>query len=318
MANTRPSPPSSVKVNGKPESKDMITKAEGSVNVSAVIDDPTAGQQVLLRIQYSSNDFKTHKTVQSGWGRQARRVTLRLSGLKKNTLYKARLWTVAKAAHNQISKNYNGISFWTNQKPKIELILPAENAEYEQFDVDGKPTVILFDWKFNDPDDPDKQDQRAYRIRYRTVSKGFAGNEPSDKDWKYLPASGAQTGENGKNTFRRVNADTLVANTTYIWSVTGRDPQGDWAEWPLAQSFFIRGVSSPPTLLSPIGGYGTTIIATEPVTFTWRFRDPTPPPSRYRPTCVGGSSAPEASASLARKETQAGSPCSVKVSPPAR
>lgn len=258
-----PSPPTDVKIAGTDASAEMATKATDQVKMSAKIDDPRQGLRVKLRIQYSSNDFQTHKTVTSEWGKQARRETLTLSDLKVNTLYKARLWTITDLNPNQTSKNYTGASFWTNRPPSVELVDPAENSEYDE------NQTILFDWKFSDPDDPDKQDQASYQIRYRTETGA----------WRYLPANGQpQGGAGGKETFRTYEASNLVGNTTYYWSVRAMDPQGLWSDWAYAQSFYVRGVVSPPTLLDPVGGYGTARVVgvNQNVRFSWRFRDPNP------------------------------------------
>jgi len=263
---TTPSPPSDVKIEGEDAVAEMATKSMGRVTISAVIDDPTQGQPVKLKIQYSSNDFKagTVKTLDSpeGFGKQARRSRIEMPNLKVNTLYKVRLWTIAKANTNQVSKDYTSASFWTDRPPTVELVTPAENSEYDE------SQVILFDWKFLDADEPQSPKQSAYQVRYRTETGA----------WLYLPATGVQDGKGGKDTFRSLSADLLVANTTYYWSVRARDEQGLWSDWPFAQSFFIRGVSSPPTLVSPVGGIGHAVMVGigTIVRFSWKFRDPDP------------------------------------------
>lgn len=256
----RPSPPTDVKIGGKAASPDMITKAMNHITVSAKIDDPNAGQPVRLLMQYSENNFKTHETLRSDWGPQARREELTIRNLKVNHLYKIRMWTVAKPG--QTSKAYTSESFWTNRKPVVELVTPAENSEY------GELQMILFDWKFIDRDDPEETHQGAYSIRYRTATG----------EWRYLPheADHVQGGKPGKNTYRQYPAVYLTANTTYYWSVRARDPQGIWSDWPLARSFYVRGASSPPVLRYPIGGYGTTRVVDEEIQFAWKFKDPDP------------------------------------------
>jgi len=270
---TTPSPPTDVRIEGTDATAQMATKSMDDVNISAVIDDPTQGQRVKLKIQYSSNDFApgTVKTLASEWGKQDRRERLTMPNLKTNTLYKVRLWTLAETASpgNQVSKDYTSASFWTNRNPSVELVDPAENAEYEQRTPAGAPTVILFDWRFIDPDDPDHQKQDGYQVRYKTATGA----------WKYIPANGQpQMGAKGKNTYQTFDATNLVPNTTYYWSARVRDPQGLWSDWALAQSFYVRGVASPPTLLDPLGGYGTARVVGygQIVRFSWRFRDPDP------------------------------------------
>ena len=262
---TTPSPPTDIKIDGKDASAEMITKSMTGVTISAKIDDPTAGQEVKLKIQYSSNDFKpgSVKTLSSDYGKQARRAHIRMPNLKTDTLYKVRLWTLGKkAGDDQVSKQYTSASFWMNRSPTVELVTPSENTEYHE------SQTILFDWKFLDDDEPSGADQSAYRIRYK----------PEGGPWEYIPRKDPQTGKEGKDTFLRFPATALVANTNYLWSVRARDHQGLWSEWPLAVSFFVRGDQSPPTLLAPVGGVGTSVIVggDETVRFTWKFRDPDP------------------------------------------
>lgn len=261
---TTPSPPTDVKIDGKDATAEFVTKSMDKVTISAKIDDPTPGQQVKLKIQYSSNNFTTHKTLVSPYGKQARRVSIPIPDLKANTLYRVRLWTLGqKPGDDQVSKSHTAASFWTNRAPSTELVLPEENTEY------ASDQTILFDWTFTDPDEPDSPNQSAYQIRYKTLSSAA---------WKYLPASGTQAGKPGKDTFRTHPASTLVANTNYLWSVRARDTQGLWSDWPLAVSFYIRGIQTPPTLLAPVGGIGTAVVVGvgQNVRFTWKFRDPDP------------------------------------------
>jgi hypothetical protein len=264
-----PVTPTAVKVNGTDESAGMTTKSMGTVTVSAKMDDPNAGEKVRLRVYYSSNNFQTMKHVTSEPVEQTKRAEVRITGLKVNTLYEGRLYAVDSGGHQ--SHSYNGISFWTNRKPRIELVTPSENTEFDEFITGTSPpesTKILFDWKFIDDDSPNNVDQKAYQIKYRTATG----------DWKSLPSTGAQTGAAGKETYRIYPAVSLVANTQYYWTVRGQDPQGIWSDWPLPVSFYIRGSSSPPTLISPKGGIGKGVPAGSQtsVRFEWKFRDPDP------------------------------------------
>ena len=262
---TTPSPPSDVWILGKPETAEFITKSTDSVGISAKIDDPNAGQQVKLKIQYSGDNFKpgTVKTITSDYGKQARRVHIKMPNLKINTLYKVRMWTLSKKeGKDQVSEDYTGISFWTARPPSVELVTPEENTEYQS------NQTILFDWKFTDPDEPTSPNQDAYQIKYKTIGAS---------QYTHLPTP-PQTGKPGKNTFRTFLAKDLVANHNYLWTVRARDEQGLWSDWPLAVSFYVRGVQTPPLLLSPIGGIGTAVVVGvyNAVRFTWKFRDPDP------------------------------------------
>ena len=271
---TGPIPPTAVKVNNKDESADMATKTMTGVHVSAKIDSSTSGQGVRLKVIYSSNNFVTHKKVDSDWTKQGQRAEVWLPNLKVNTEYKARLYTIGHPDH---ASKPNDISFWTNRRPTVTLVTPAENSEYDQLHSDNQtPTTLLFDWQYVDPDDatPDKQDktpdQVAWQVRYKAAG---------DPHWSFLPKDGKPaTGKDGKNTFVKLDATDLAGNTTYFWSAQGRDRQGLWSAWPLSKSFFIRSAQSPPKLVSPTGGLGTSVIisADDTITFTWRFRDPDP------------------------------------------
>jgi hypothetical protein len=259
----QPSPPTDVKINGQGITTEFASQAMNHVRISARIDDPTQGQQVRLLIQFSSNDFKTHRSVRSDFGRQDRIEHLTLPDLKRSTLYKCRLWTIGKP--DQVSKQYTSASFWTNRNPSAVLVTPVENSEYDE------SQTILFDWKFVDPDiqnaDDNDNDQTAYQLSYRA----------DGGSWKTIPAGGGFVGRaEGKNTYRQVPATYFVTNTNYSWTVKVRDTQGVWSDAPLSVSFYVRGTSSPPTLLSPKGGIGTAVIADGTVEFSWKFRDPDP------------------------------------------
>jgi hypothetical protein len=161
----------------------------------------------------------------------------------------------------------------------VELVTPVENTEYDE------NQEILFDWRFTDPDGGAKQ--AKYWVRYRT----------DDSDWTYVPRKAPQGGNAGRNTFHNLPANTLRANTDYYWTVRAWDEQNAASEWPLVRSFFIRGVSTPPKLLSPVGGIGTAVMVNENVLFTWKFRDPDPTDTQVQADIrwrVVGTSGPDA------------------------
>jgi hypothetical protein len=266
-----PAPPTNPQIDGRAAVADMATQALRRVHVSAKVQDPTPpNRKVKLKVQYSANNFKTApKVVESDYGPNGERAGVTLSDLKPHTLYRCKLWTVG--FKNDVSKNHTTISFWTNRDPSVTLVTPSENAEYNE------DQVILFDWQFADPDTPSSQDQRAYSLRYRTSTLGPNGT-PVSGAWAYLPPKRPyiQGGAPGKNTFRTLLASTLIANTTYEWTVKVRDKGGVWSDWPLVRSFYVRGLASPPHQLSPSGGIGTAVVVSETVRFSWKFRDPDP------------------------------------------
>jgi hypothetical protein len=260
----RPIEPHDVKIDGQPEVAEMTTKSMDGVTVSAIVDS-AKDQQVKLLIHWSANDFKTFDQKKSDYGKRGRREALHMPNLKHNTLYKVRLWTLG--APDDKSKNPNVVSFWTNRNPDVTLVTPVENSEYDE------SQIILFDWKYDDADSPQDVDQAAWRLRYRSVSIGANGNNVLG-DWVEVPGGGPQEGKDGKDTFHRFDATKLVANTTYLWTVKARDKQGLWSDWPLPNSFFVRGVRSPPVPVSPDGGLGHGVPVGDgtTVTFSWRFR----------------------------------------------
>ena len=109
-----PSTPTSLYINGFPEKDEKLTKnTDGSVSVSAVINDPDARDKVRMVVRYSSDkDFKTYSTVYSAFGRQGVRHTSNMTGLSLNTLYFVRVYTQQRD-RMLLSKSYNASSFWT-------------------------------------------------------------------------------------------------------------------------------------------------------------------------------------------------------------
>lgn len=259
MAAHPPSPPTAVKIGGVAVSDaqtEMVTKAGSTIAVTAKIDDPDATNKVRLVVKWSSDNFTTAKTLRTPYGAQGRRAGVTLTGLKSSTLYKVRLWTEDSTA--RLSINNTGITFWTNRAPVPEIVAPAENSEVLNTDT------ILFDWKLGDPDEKDIQ--RNYQIRYAPLGTAT---------YVYLDGTVGKGGD-GPNTFRTYAASNLAANKQYEWSIKAQDEHGLWGEFSTPQSFFVRGLTSPPELLSPIKGIGTGVIVSEPVLFTWKFRDPSP------------------------------------------
>ena len=109
-----PSTPTSLYINGFPEKDEKLTKnTDGSVSVSAVVNDPDARDKVRMVVRYSSDkDFKTYSTVYSAFGRQGVRHTANMTALSLNTLYYVRVYTQQRD-RMLLSKSYNASSFWT-------------------------------------------------------------------------------------------------------------------------------------------------------------------------------------------------------------
>jgi hypothetical protein len=261
-----PITPSNAKVNNQDPGDEMTTKSMGSVTISATVDDPDASQPVRLVVRYSSNNFKSYRTAVGSYDHQNSghgvKDTATLTGLLTNTLYKAHLYSQAIApGADRLSINYKSVSFWTNRKPTVDLVAPAQNQEFPD------NAAFLFDWKFTDPDGGDQKD---YQVQYRTVGS---------TTWTTLRSTSA---ENAKHTFRNYTATALAANRHYVWRVRAQDKQGLWGDWGLEQSFFVRGQFSPPLLISPLGGRGRGVVVTQPVMFTWKFRDPDPHNKQYQ------------------------------------
>ena len=127
-----PSTPTSLYVNGFPEKDEKLTKnTDGSVSVSAVVNDPDARDKVRMVVRYSSDkDFKTYSTVYSAFGRQGVRHTSNMTALSLNTLYYVRVYTQQRD-RMLLSKTYNASSFWTaTSAPASALVATARERLY--------------------------------------------------------------------------------------------------------------------------------------------------------------------------------------------
>jgi hypothetical protein len=270
-ANQPPGVPSDVKVDGKAETKDMTTKVAHSVTISAVVRDsdsktvdPTSPgkpatqkkQNVRLVVRYSDRkSMSGARVVRSDLVDSDKRAKVTLTGLSRNTLYYARLY--AEDAKGLRSKNYNGVTFWTNRPPnEPTLQSPPENATLSVLDA------TTFNWAFKDPDDNDKAS--GFKIRWRKAKTPTA---PAG-DWKVKTFT--------KTPFDNYVADpnTFKAGVYYEWTVKTRDSAGDWGPWALARSFYVTGTTIPPTLVSPVRGEALDVAGD--VRLEWKFRDFSP------------------------------------------
>lgn len=251
-----PSPPTSLYINGHPESTDKITgNYDGTVSVSAKIDDPNPSDKVRLLVRYSKqSNFSSYQTAYSSFGRQGVRHSATMKMLERNTLYHVRAYTQQRDRY-VLSKTYNSTSFWTNRFPLAPTIVtPPDNFTF----LATAPLVM--DWQVNDPDD-DTPTQRAFQIRYRVAGTPIIAAGP----WTYKKLLTATT----TYTFP---ANTFKASTEYEWQVQTQDPQYGWGEYSPVQSFSMEGPTKPPLLVSP---YSDVVVLSDgEITFRWVFRDP--------------------------------------------
>lgn len=275
-ANQPPSPPSSVEINGQPETDGMMTKATTQETVSAIIDDPNASDRVRLLVRRStSSSFATFTDTYSTYGAQAQRRTVTLKNLKVNTRYYLRLYT--QDDNGRFSTSYNSANFWTNRKPTAELQCP-ENAT--QF---ANSLSMTFGWNFVDPDP--STTQKAWELRWRAVGSST---------WTIKSGTGGSncigTGCTGDFCYT-TNPFTFRSNQFYVWSVRVKD-EAQWSDWTPVQTFYATGLSTAPRLLDPINE--EAVNATLPRTFKWKFIDPNATDSqckadiRYRVVGTGG------------------------------
>jgi hypothetical protein len=256
----QPSPPSAVIVQGTADdgSTSIATKdTDGFVAVSAVIDDPDAGQKVRLVVRYSTDrKFAHYKTIASSWGGQAIRRTVGLSRLSKNTHYFMRLYTQDRGGWYS---DFNSVDFWTDRYPgPPTLVSPADNLTFDAADA------IVFDWvPVDDDETADPPPSNAFRFRWRVAGTPLVPAGP----WSmrgFVTSASTKTWPGG----------TFKARTNYEWQVQTRDPQNQWGAWSLIRSFSTLGVTKVPLPLFPASDIA--VATDEPSTFKWQFRDPVP------------------------------------------
>ena len=124
-----PSTPTSLYINGYPALAEKLTKnTDGSVAVSAVVNDPDSRDQVRMVVRYSKDKtFTTQSTVCSAFGKQGVRHSAQMTGLALNTLYYVRVYTQQRD-RMILSRNYTASSFWT-AKPVPTTALTATSRE---------------------------------------------------------------------------------------------------------------------------------------------------------------------------------------------
>lgn len=254
-ANQPPTPPSNVRIDGKPESNAMATKSVGRVEVEAELNDPDNDNvQMLVRYSKSQSFATSQDAPMSQFIHSGNRVGVTLTGLDQDTRYWLHLY--AKDEHDKWS-NFNSANFWTNRRPTAPTLLtPSDNVSISAL------SSISFHWSHNDPDPNDPQ--QGYELRWRTAS---SSTKPSG-DWRTITRAGDST------TTYVTNPGEFKSSTFYEWSVRTRDQQGRWGDWANARSFYSSGVSAPPIPTAPVSGVGTDASAV--IRFKWKFIDPAP------------------------------------------
>jgi hypothetical protein len=259
-AGNPPTVPSEVTINGQPEIDGLQTRSMGNITIQAKTGDADPADSVRLLVRLSTTtDFSTYADYYSPWvlpPPSGTFLTANITGLSTNTHYYGRVY--AQDSNGIFSTSYNGIDFWTNQKPVAELLTPVENAQFVS------SSDQTFTWDFTDPDTDSTQ--RGWRFRYRIAANV---NEPAGP-WINSPTF--DTDATGGLTSYLVPGGTFRSNTFYEWSVQVQDGEGLWGDWAFPFSFYSTGTTAPPKNLSP--GQGVALDVSKEQTFTWRFVDP--------------------------------------------
>jgi hypothetical protein len=264
----RPNNPGNLKVNDQFAIDNQATKSTGRVKVSAESRDPQGDVRIRVCIDvvkpgesYKPSQDKCRHV--SEWENTPARgnavCVVRLEGLAQNTRYGIRVWAEDRDGHQ--SEKFTASTFWTNRYPdEPKLQTPHDNY---QFSADS---TMDFTWIHQDPDP--KDNQWGYQLRWRTVSSGGVKGQ-----WQPdTPVQG--TGKAGKAVKWTAPANRFRSNTFYEWQVRTADTTSHrWGNWATPFSFFATGVSKPPLPLSPVNGEAVDV--SQPITFEWRFRDPT-------------------------------------------
>lgn len=253
--NQPPNIPTSLKINGRAEAPGMATRRMRGADIQAVLDDPD-GDNVRLVIQYSSNENFSNpsKPIRSNFVPPKSKdhkgiAKISLNNLAPNTHYYIRAWAEDKPGHRSFS--YNVANFWTNRPPNApDLLTPPENSSFPS----SQP--ITFTWTHRDPDAPDGQS--AFELEYQ-----IAGEDTTRKT----------TGKKNTAVAQWVsNPYQFGGNQIWQYRIRTWDQQDVAGEWSTWRSMGITSDTTPPDQLSPKGGAARE--ANEPITFTWRFRDP--------------------------------------------
>jgi hypothetical protein len=254
-ANQPPVPPDDIKIDGKPISAGLATKATRSVTLTGTPDDPDQKQGVRLYVRVSNKkNFSKARKFKGTYDEQNKRDSVRITGLSQETLYYVRIHT--QDNHGRISRNYRSTSFWTNRAPSYaNLISPPENAQFTNL------LNITFIWNHVDPDPSDGP--TGFKLRYRTAK---TPNYPAGP-WVVKEMTGTSFEQ------WTMAAGTFLGNTLYEWQVKTRDQQGLWGnDWSDSRSFYVTAETTSPYLKEP--GRDEAIVAAEDNLFEWQYRHP--------------------------------------------
>jgi hypothetical protein len=274
--NQKPTPPTKVRVNGVLETAGMSTMATNQVTITAMIDDPNAGQKVKMVLVPETADPKQANLWRNlnvlGTSYQEQKVkeikkknpnqhvgdthmlpvlaTIIVRGLRTNTLYKARLYT--KDERGTFSGSFQSVSFWTDRTPSTTATAPDENSSLIQ------GSVVRFEWTYSDPDG--SATQRAAEIRWRHAAT------PSDKAGAWVTRR-----QNNAKKYLDITGASFRGGLSYDWQVRVQDTAGLWSSWTVTRSFYIIAATIPPALLYPINNRAVQVGALASP-FTWTFR----------------------------------------------
>lgn len=190
------------------------------------------------------------------------------------------LWTVSSSTHATATKHGIGgvrLNHSTNYVPSFDnftadplITTPlaptlTSQANGTILDLSAEPS---FSWTFRDPNPNDRM--TAFRFRRKvsgSVYRYWSGTGWADQPVD-LPAATATSSGTNSFTLTFPTATWDNGNTTYNWSVSCLDTEGQWG--PYAADFAVTG-SAPPQVgvTSPIGQIGDT---TRPLV-TWVFSD---------------------------------------------
>lgn len=241
---------------------DQSTHRKTSVGVRADIrSQQAAGQEksgpVRLWVEWSpSKDFEGRGggRKSSDWGGTRKNVTVRLDNLTENTKYYVRARTEQRG-RDKLS-DPNNTSFYTERQPLApRLDAPGDNSTVNE------GGTITFEWKHQDADTEPSDDQKQAQIRWRKS----ATLTENPGQWRTRDLAG---------TTAEYNLDTidLGSNLNYDWQVRTKDVHSSyWSPWS-ARSFYVKGATTPPTLIAPINDEASS--SDDGMTFSWRFRDP--------------------------------------------